>query len=85
MVTRWYDFTVGPSHPAWQSQRVVALRLSKFAVEGIGASSEAHQMMSEKVSAFSDAAMKLATGTFPHVVMNDLRAIVNENVTRLTA
>jgi hypothetical protein len=81
----WYGMIFGPSELNWQSQRVVALRLNKFALEGFGASPEAHHMISEKVSAFSDAVMKLATGTYPHVVMHDLQAIVDENVKRLSA
>jgi hypothetical protein len=81
----WYGITFGPSELNWQAQRVVTLRMNKFATEGIGASSEAHQMINEKVSAFSEAAMKLATGTFPHIVMEDLRSIVDENVKRLSA
>jgi hypothetical protein len=62
-----------------------ALRLSKFALEGAGAADEFHQMIDEKVAAFSDAAMKLASGTYPHVVMNNLRAVVDGNVKRLSA
>jgi hypothetical protein len=85
MFDLWYGLIFGPAELNWQSQRVVALRLNKFTVEGLGASSEAHQMINEKVSAFSDAAIKLATGTFPHVVMGDLRSIVDENVKRLSA
>jgi len=85
MFNFWYEIAFGPSELNWQSQRVVALRLNKFAWEGLGASSEAHQMINEKVSAFSDAAMKLATGTFPYIVMQELRSIVDENVKRLSA
>ena len=85
MFNFWYGIIFGPSELNWQSQRVVALRLNKFALEGFGASSEADQMINEKVSAFSDAVIKLATGTFPYVVMDDLRSIVDENVKRLTA
>jgi hypothetical protein len=81
----WYKMTFGPGELTWQSQRVVALRLSKFATEGFGASAEAHQMIDEKLSAFSDAAMKLATGTFPHVVLDELQSIVDQNVMRLSA
>jgi hypothetical protein len=85
MFNFWYGMTFGPSELNWQSQRVVALRLNKFVAEGFGSSSEAHQMINEKVSAFADAALKLARGTFPHVVMDDLRSIVDENVKRLSA
>lgn len=85
MFNFWYHITFGPSELTWLSQEVVALRLNKFAWEGFGAFDEAHQMVNEKVAAFSDAALKLATGTFPHVVMGDLRLIVDENVKRLSA
>jgi hypothetical protein len=85
MIKFWYGITFGPSELTWLSQGVVALRLNKFALEGIGAFPEANQMINEKVSAFSDAAMKLAMGTFPHVVMGDLRSIVDENMKRLSA
>lgn len=85
MINFWYGVTFGPSELGWLSQGVVALRLNKFALEGFGASSEAQQMVNEKMSAFSNAGMKLAMGTFPHVVMGDLRSIVDENVKRLTA
>jgi hypothetical protein len=80
-----YNFWYGMSELNWQSQLVVALRLSKFATEGLGASSEAHQMIDEKMTAFSDAAMKLASGASPHVVMAELRSIVDANVKRLSA
>lgn len=85
MFNLWYGMTFGPSELTWQSNRVVALRLNKFVFEGFGATSEAHQMIDEKISAFSDAFVKLATGTFPHVIMDDMRSIVDANVRRLSA
>jgi hypothetical protein len=84
MLDMWYEMIFGPSTLAWQSQRVVALRLNRFACEGFAASSEARQMVDEKLSAFSHAAMKLTTGTFPHVVLRDFRSVVDENVARLS-
>ena len=85
MINFWYGITFGPAELTWLSQGVVALRLNKFALEGSGALSEAHEMVNEKLSAFSDAVMKLAMGTFPHIVMADLRSIVDQNVKRLAA
>lgn len=82
----WLDvLSAGSTGLFWQSNRVIALRMNKFAAEGMGASTEARDMIAEKMEAFSSAAMKLATGTFPHVVMSDLREVVDANVRRLTA
>jgi hypothetical protein len=81
----FYAITFGPIELMWQSQRVVSLRLNKFALQDVGSSSEANLMVNEKMAAFSDAAMQLATGTYPHVVMQGLRSIVDENVERLSA
>jgi hypothetical protein len=85
MLDLWYQMVFGPSELNWQSQRVVALHCNKFAWEGFGASAEACKMVDEKFIAFLDAGMKLATGTFPHVVVKDLRVIVYENLKRLSA
>ena len=85
MIDFLYAITFGPMELMWQSQRVVSLRLNKFALQDAGSSLEADLMVNEKLSAFSDAAMKLAMGTFPHVVMQGLRSIVDENVVRLSA
>jgi hypothetical protein len=84
MLDMWHEMIFGPGALTWQSQRVVTLRLNKFACEGFAASSEARQMVDEKLSAFSSAAIKLATGTFPHVVLRDFRSVVDENVARLS-
>jgi hypothetical protein len=85
MIDFLYAITFGPIELMMQSQRVVSLRLNMFALQGPEASSEANLMVNEKLSAFSDAAMKLATGTYPHVVMQGLRSVVDNNVARLSA
>jgi len=85
MVDFWHEMVFGQSELNWKSQRVIALRCNKFAFDFFDARAEAYKMVDEKVLAFSDAAMKLATGTFPHVVMADLRMVVDQNLTRLSA
>ncbi|MCW2318393.1 hypothetical protein SAMN06265338_1144 [Rhodoblastus acidophilus] len=85
MVDFWHEMVFGQSELNWKAQRVIALRFNKFAFDFFDARTEAYKMVDEKVLAFSDAAMKLASGTFPHVVMADLRMVVDQNLERLSA
>jgi hypothetical protein len=77
-----FDMMLDTSSLSWQCQRVITLRMAQFAKHG-PASPEFTSMISEKVAAFTSAGLKLATGTFPDVVMADIRKVVDDNVLRL--
>ncbi len=68
---------------AFESQLVVGLRLSRFALGGPGAGVEAQRMVTEKVAAAIEAAGTLASGGSPHRVFKGYRRKVRANARRL--
>jgi hypothetical protein len=68
---------------AMESQRVIWLRLARFALGGPAAASEAVLMVTEKLTAATQAATDLATGASPEHVVAGLRARVRANEQRL--
>ena len=69
---------------AFEAQKVVELRLVKLAWGGPAAQAEAHQMVSEKISASIEAAGSLMLGGSPDAVVARYREHVAENTKRLT-
>lgn len=67
---------------AVESQIVIWVRLSQAAT-GRGSASESMLMVTEKVSAFAEAAMIVATGGSAHKVVKGYRKRVRANVKRL--
>jgi len=70
---------------ALDAQTVIGLRLAQLSCSGPAAGVEAHRMVTEKVSAFAEAATLLATGGSVHDVVKGYREHVQANVRRLTA
>ena len=64
---------------------VIQIRLTQLSCGGPAAGVEAQRMVSEKVSAFAEAAALLATGGSAHAVVKGYREHVQANVRRLAA
>ena len=62
---------------------VIAIRLTQLSCGGPAAGVEAQRMVSEKVSAFAEAAALLATDGSVHAVVKGYREHVRANVRRL--
>jgi hypothetical protein len=69
---------------ALEAQTVIGIRLTQLSCGGPTAGVEAQRMVSEKVSAFAEAAVLLATGGSVHEVVRGYRGHVQANVRRLT-
>jgi hypothetical protein len=65
--------------------RVVGLRLSNISGRGPAATLEAHRMVAEKVSAFTEAASTLMTGGSAQMIIRRYRSHVQANERRLMA
>ena len=70
---------------AVEALTVIAIRLAQLSCGGPAAGVEAQRMVSEKVSAFAEAAALLATGSSVHAVVKGYRGHVQANVRRLAA
>ncbi len=68
---------------AVEAQTVIGLRLTKIALGGPAAMSEAQLMVSEKVLAAGEAALQIATGKSPGHVVSGYRRKVRANTRRL--
>ena len=64
---------------------VIQIRLTQLSCGGPAAGVEAQRMVSEKVSAFAEAAALVATGGSVHAVVKGYREHVQANVRRLAA
>ncbi len=69
---------------AAESQQVIMLRLMKLAGGGSAAGDEIQRMTSEKVTAMTEAGVKLITGGSADSVVSDYRRKVRSNIKRLT-
>ena len=69
---------------ALECQQVIGLRVMKFTLGGPEASREANRMVAEKVTAFGEAAAKVATGGTTRSVVKGYRNKVRANRRRLT-
>ena len=76
----WYDATM----LALESQRVVGLRMMKFAGGGKNAQAEASRMVTEKFTASVTAAVTLMCGGSGEVVLAQVRKKVRSNSRRLS-
>jgi hypothetical protein len=68
----------------FEALTVIAIRLTHLSCGGPAAGVEAQRMVSEKVSAFAEAAVLLATGGSVHEVVRGYREHVQTNSRRLT-
>ncbi len=69
---------------AMEAQTVIGIRLWQFSFGGPAVGAEAQRMVTEKMSAFAEAAMVLAMGGSAHEVVKGYREHVQANVRRLT-
>ena len=84
MFGQWMKLALDTSMLALESQQVIGLRLLKLTLGGAAASREANRMVAEKVTAFGEAAAKVATGGTTRSVVNGYRKKVRANRRRLT-
>jgi len=70
---------------ASEALTVIGLRLTQLASGGPAAGVEARRMVTEKISAFAEAAALLATGGSVQAVVKGYRGHVQANVRRLTS
>ena len=82
MLTPWFRFPLDATMLAIEAQSVVAMRLTSAAL-GRGSHAENTLMVTEKVSAFVEAAAALAAGGSPHKVVRGYRKHVRANARRL--
>ena len=68
---------------AIEAQVVIGMRLEQLSLGGPAAWIEAQRMVTEKASAFAEAATVLATGRSAHEVVKGYREHVQANVRRL--
>jgi hypothetical protein len=82
MLESWFRFSLDATMLAVEAQSVVAMRLTSAAL-GRGSQAENTLMVTEKVSAFVEAAAALAAGGSPHKVVRGYRKHVRANARRL--
>lgn len=84
MFGSWWKLGVDATLLAIESQQVIGLRMVKLSIGGAAAQAEAQRMVSEKVSAASEAAMLMATGGSTRRVVAGYRRKVRANARRLS-
>ena len=67
----------------FESQQVIALRLTRLAMGGAAAAHESKRMVSEKAEAAVETGIHLASGGSPHKVIHSYRRKVQANRDRL--
>jgi len=82
MLESWFRFSLDATMLAVEAQSVVAMRLTSAAL-GRGSQAENTLMVTEKVSAFVEAAAALAAGGSPHKIVRGYRKHVRANARRL--
>jgi len=84
MYGKWVKLALDTSLLAFECQLVIGLRLMKLTLGGPAASREANRMVAEKLTAFEEAAVKVATGGTTRSVIKGYRRKVRANRRRLT-
>jgi len=82
MLESWMRLATDTILLTLEAQSVIGLRLAQIAM-GQGTPAEAQLMMTEKMFAFMDAAMTVATGGSAHAVVENYRRRVQANARRL--
>ncbi len=80
----WWGLAWNTGLLAMEAQHVIGLRVAKLMTGGPEATKEAASMVSEKMLAAAEAAMKLASGGSGLSVIHDYRRKVRSNRKRLT-
>ena len=83
MFHTWLGLTLDTTLLAFESQRVVSLRLAHLATAGPAGGAEAQLMVLEKGAAFVEAATTLALGGSAQTVVRRYRSHVRANERRL--
>ena len=78
MFAPWWKLSADAMMLALEAQGVIAMRLTSLAL-GRGTHAENSRMVSEKASAFAEAAMTMATGGSAHDVVRGYRKHVRAN------
>lgn len=76
----WFDMTM----LGLEAQQVFWLRVMKLSLGGEQAEREAHRMVTEKITAASEAAQSLAFGASPGSVVKRYRKKIRANARRLS-
>ena len=84
MFNTWFALSAQAAQLCMETQHVIGLRLMKIAAGGAPAQAEATRMITEKVSAFAEAAATLAMGGSPQTIVRRYRTHVKANVRRLS-
>jgi hypothetical protein len=82
MIEPWVRLASDTTLLAMEAQTVIGLRLGQIAM-GRSSLAENQLMVSEKVLAWAEAAITVATGGSPHKVVDGYREKVRANATRL--
>jgi hypothetical protein len=80
----WFALTAEGARLGFEAQQVIGLRLLRLGGGGAAAQSEASRMVTEKMTAFTEAAVTIATGGCPRKVVRRYRALVKANARRLS-
>jgi hypothetical protein len=83
MFESWFGLTFDATLLAFESHRVVSLRLAHLATAGPAGGAEAQRMVLEKGTAFLEAATTLASGGSARTVIRRYRTHVRANERRL--
>ena len=79
-----FKFWYGATMLSLESQRVIGLRMMKFAMGGKAAQTEATRMVTEKISESMAVAATLMSGGSGHAVVAQVRKRVQSNSRRLS-
>jgi hypothetical protein len=82
MFAPWWKFSMDAAMLSLEAQSVIVMRLTRLAL-GRGTQSENSRMVTEKATAFVEAATTLATGGSAHTVVRGYRKHVRANGRRL--
>ena len=84
MLNPWFELSFQVARLGWEAQRVMTLRLMRLAGGGVSGLSEAHLMVSEKVTAIAEAQTAAATvainGGNGHQVAKKVVGVFKERV-----
>jgi hypothetical protein len=84
MLSTWFALTVDATRLGIELQGVIGQRLIKIAAGGTAAQTEATRMITEKATAFAEAAAIVATGGSARRVVRRYRTRVKANARRLS-
>ncbi|MCJ2035322.1 hypothetical protein [Methylobacterium sp. J-068] len=84
MFGAWWKLGMDATMLAMESQQVIGMRLAMLSAGGSAAQAEAQRMVTEKITAASEAALLIAAGGSTARVVADYRRKVRANARRLS-